>query len=229
MDYRLSITFHKVGGTPPSSYVKINGYEFNESENGVEQNENIYLIAGLGNPGLEYKQTRHNFGFMALDLLANHLNILLKRVKFKAIIGEGNFNGKKIVLAKPLTFMNESGSSIAPLLKYFKVPLDHMLVIHDDLDLPLGSLRIRQSGGPGGQRGMASIINRLGTQDFPRMRLGIGRPPGQMDPVDYVLQRFSKDEEPLKDMVLKQASEAAVFFITDGLMKSMNKFNGETG
>lgn len=194
----------------------------------MEQNESIYLIAGLGNPGLEYKQSRHNFGFMTLDLLADELNIPLKRVKFKSIIGEGNLAGKRIVLAKPLTFMNESGSAIAPLLRYFKVPLENLLVIHDDLDLPLGTLRIRQSGGAGGQRGMASIINHLGTQDFARMRLGIGRPNGQMDPVDYVLQRFTKAEEPIKEIVLKQAVEAARFFVSDGLSKAMNKFNGET-
>lgn len=194
----------------------------------MEQNENIYLIAGLGNPGLEYKQSRHNFGFMTLDLLADKLAIPLKRVKFKAIIGEGNLAGRKIVLAKPLTFMNESGSAIAPLLRYFKVPFDNLLVIHDDLDLPLGTLRIRQSGGAGGQRGMASIISRLGTEDFPRMRLGIGRPNGQMDPVDYVLQHFSKVEEPIKEIVLKEAVEAARFFVTDGLSMAMNKFNGET-
>jgi PTH1 family peptidyl-tRNA hydrolase len=193
----------------------------------MEQNETIYLIAGLGNPGLAYRQTRHNFGFMALDLLTHDLDIPMKRVKFKAMIGEGSLAGKKIVFAKPLTFMNDSGSAIAPLLRYFKVPLAHLLVIHDDLDLPLGTLRIRQSGGTGGQRGMASIINRLGTQDFARMRLGIGRPNGQMDPVDYVLQHFSKSEEPLKEIVLKEAVEAARFFITDGLTTAMNKFNGD--
>ena len=194
----------------------------------MEQNENIYLIAGLGNPGLEHKHSRHNFGFMTLDLLAVELSIPLKRVKFKAIIGEGQLGGKKIVLAKPLTFMNDSGSAIAPLLRYLKVPLTNLLVIHDDLDLPLGTLRIRQSGGAGGQRGMASIINRLDTQDFARMRLGIGRPNGQLDPVDYVLQRFSKAEGPIKEIVLKEAVQAARFFITDGLSAAMNKFNGET-
>lgn len=194
----------------------------------MEQNENIYLISGLGNPGLEYKHTRHNFGFITLDMLADALAIPMKRVKYKAMIGEGSFSGKKIVLAKPLTYMNESGSAIAPLLRYFKVPLENFLVIHDDLDLPLGTLRIRQSGGAGGQRGMASIINRLGTQDFARMRLGIGRPIGQMDPVDYVLQRFSKAEEPIKEIVRKEAVQAAQFFVTDGLTATMNKFNGET-
>lgn len=192
----------------------------------MEQNDNIYLIAGLGNPGLEYKHTRHNFGFITLDLLAETLNITMKRVKFKALIGEGTLGGKKLVLAKPLTFMNDSGSALGPLVRFFKVPLENLLVIHDDLDLPLGILRIRQSGSAGGQRGMASIINRLGTQDFARMRLGIGRPNGQMDPVDYVLQRFSKAEEPLKEIVLKEAVEAARFFVTEGSTSAMNKFNG---
>ncbi len=148
------------------------------------------MIVGLGNPGPAYRNTRHNFGFLAVDELADELNIQVKRLKFKAMIGEGRFNGNKVVLVKPMTFMNESGRAVAPLLRYFKLPLSNLLVIHDDLDLPLGTLRLRPSGGTSGQRGMASIITHLGTQEFPRMRLGIGRPPGQMDPVDYVLKIF---------------------------------------
>lgn len=193
----------------------------------MECNESIYLIAGLGNPGLGYKHTRHNFGFMALDSLAKDLNINLKRVKFKAMIGEGVFRANKLVLAKPLTFMNESGSSVAPLMRYFKIPIDHLIVIHDDLDLPFGKLRVRPSGSAGGQRGMASIINRLGTQDFTRIRLGIGRPPGQMDPVDFVLTKFAKAEEELRLIVLKEAVEAVKSIIQEGVTVAMNKFNGD--
>ena len=195
----------------------------------MEPNEDNYLIVGLGNPGLEYKHTRHNFGFMTIEHLAGRLNVTLKRMKFKAMIAETRLDGKLVVLAKPLTFMNDSGNSVGPLTRYFKVPLGNLLVMHDDLDLPLGSVRLRPQGGSSGQRGMASIINRLGTQEFPRMRLGIGRPPGQMDPVDYVLQPFQAQEVELKKMVLDQAADAAETFIRAGIEAAMNKYNGEVG
>ena len=195
----------------------------------MELTEDNYLIVGLGNPGLEYKHTRHNFGFMTIEHLAGRLNVTLKRMKFKAMIAETRLDGKLVVLAKPLTFMNDSGNSVGPLTRYFKVPLGNLLVMHDDLDLPLGSVRLRPQGGSSGQRGMASIINRLGTQEFPRMRLGIGRPPGQMDPVDYVLQPFQAQEVELKKMVLDQAADAAETFIRAGIEAAMNKYNGEVG
>ena len=185
------------------------------------------MIVGLGNPGPAYRHTRHNFGFLAVDELADELNIQVKRLKFKAMIGEGRFNGNKVVLVKPMTFMNESGLAVAPLLRYFKLPLSNLLVIHDDLDLPLGTLRLRPSGGTSGQRGMASIITHLGTQEFPRMRLGIGRPPGQMDPVDYVLKNFLPSENELLAIVLRTAVEASQNFINEGLTQTMNKYNGE--
>lgn len=186
-----------------------------------------YLIVGLGNPGAEYRLNRHNFGFMVLDELAERWSVPLKKIKFKAIIGEDRFKGNKVILAKPLTYMNDSGRSVAPLLRYFKCPPENMLVIHDDLDLPLGTLRIRPSGGTSGQRGMESIIKLAGTQDFPRMRLGISRPPGQMDPKDYVLKNFLSSEEELKKMVINQAIEAIECFVTEGLTHTMNKYNGE--
>lgn len=185
------------------------------------------MIVGLGNPGPVYRHTRHNFGFLALDELAEELNIQVKRLKFKAMIGEGRFGESKVVLVKPMTFMNESGRAVAPLLRYFKLPLSNLLVIHDDLDLPLGTLRLRPSGGTSGQRGMASIITHLGTQEFPRMRLGIGRPPGQMDPVDYVLKNFLPSENELLAIVLRTAVEASQNFIKEGLTQTMNKYNGE--
>ena len=185
------------------------------------------MIVGLGNPGPAYRHTRHNFGFLAVDELADELNIQVKRLKFKAMIGEGRFNGNMVVLVKPMTFMNESGRAVAPLLRYFKLPLSNLLVIHDDLDLPLGTLRLRPSGGTSGQRGMASIITHLGTQEFPRMRLGIGRPPGQMDPVDYVLKNFLPSENELLAIVLRTAVEASQNFINEGLTQTMNKYNGE--
>ncbi len=185
------------------------------------------MIVGLGNPEPAYRHTRHNFGFLAIDELSDALNIQVRRLKFKAMLGEGRFGDSKVLLVKPMTFMNESGRAVAPLVHFYKLPLSNLLVIHDDLDLPLGTLRLRPSGGTSGQRGMASIITQLGTQEFPRMRLGIGRPPGQMDPVDYVLKDFLPSEQDLLKIVLQRAVEASQTFITEGLTKTMNKYNGE--
>ena len=185
------------------------------------------MIVGLGNPGPTYRHTRHNVGFLAIDKLSDALNIQVKRLKFKAMLGEGRFGESKVVLVKPMTFMNESGRAVAPLVHFYKLPLSNLLVIHDDLDLPFGTLRLRPSGGTSGQRGMASIITLLGTQEFPRMRLGIGRPPGQMDPVEYVLKDFLPSEQDLLNIVLQTAVEACQTFITEGLTKTMNKYNGE--
>ena len=187
------------------------------------------LIVGLGNPGLAYRHNRHNVGFMVADALADKLEIPLKRVKFKAQIGNGKLEDIPIIIAKPLTFMNKSGEAVAPLVRYFKVPLERLLVIHDDMDLPLGTLRMRPSGGSAGHNGMLSIFDKLGTNAIPRLRVGIGRPPGRMDPADYVLQDFPKSDEELLKMVIAHACEAALAFITTGLEKAMNTYNGEVG
>ena len=187
------------------------------------------LIVGLGNPGLAYRHNRHNVGFMVADALAEKLEIPLKRVKFKAQIGNGKLEDIPIIIAKPLTFMNKSGEAVAPLVRYFKVPLERLLVIHDDMDLPLGTLRMRPSGGSAGHNGMLSIFDKLGTNAIPRLRVGIGRPSGRMDPADYVLQDFPKSDEELLKMVIAQACEAAIAFITTWLEKAMNTYNGEVG
>ncbi len=192
-------------------------------------NKENTLIVGLGNPGLAYRHNRHNVGFMVADALADKLEIPLKRVKFKAQIGNGKLEDIPIIIAKPLTFMNKSGEAVAPLVRYFKVPLERLLVIHDDMDLPLGTLRMRPSGGSAGHNGMLSIFDKLGTNAIPRLRVGIGRPPGRMDPADYVLQDFPKSDEELLKMVIAQACEAALAFITTGLEKAMNTYNGEVG
>ena len=187
------------------------------------------LIVGLGNPGLAYRHNRHNIGFMVADVLAQKLEIPLKRVKFKAQIGNGKVEGIPVIIAKPLTYMNNSGEAVAPLVHYFKVPLERLLVIHDDMDLPLGTLRMRPSGGSPGHNGMLSIFDTFGTNAIPRLRVGIGRPPGRMDPADYVLQDFPKNEEELPNLVIAQACEAVLAFITTGLEKAMNTYNGEVG
>jgi len=189
--------------------------------------ETAFLVIGLGNPGTEYRQNRHNIGFMVIDQLAQVLSIPLQRVKFKAITGTGKFEGRRVILAKPQTYMNASGESVGPLSRYFKVPLNQLMVVHDDLDIPFGSLRIRPMGGTSGQKGMKSIVEKLGSQDFPRMRIGIGRPPGRMDPADYVLQNFKNDELATRDEVLDSATAAIKLFILEGLDKAMNTFNGE--
>lgn len=191
------------------------------------EKQSPYLIVGLGNPGIKYRKTRHNFGFMVVDALAENLKLPLKKLKYKAMIGEGRLGDSKIILARPLTYMNNSGDSVWQLAKFFKVPNENIIVAHDDLDLPLGVLRLRPGGGASGQRCVASIIQKLGTQDFARVRLGISRPPGQMDPVDYVLEKFLPNEEKLRDIVIKEAVEAIQVFVREGLSMAMNKYNGD--
>jgi len=186
-----------------------------------------YLIIGLGNPGREYKDTRHNIGFMLIDQLAEKIGARGMKVQSKAIVISGLHQERKLILAKPQTYMNLSGHSVQGLLHFYKIPHTHLLVAHDDLDIPYGTIRIRPTGGPGGQRGMANTIELLGTKDFPRLRLGIGRPPGRMDPKDYVLQDFSKDELKLMPELLSRATDAALEFVMNGLNAAMNKYNGD--
>jgi PTH1 family peptidyl-tRNA hydrolase len=192
----------------------------------IIQDNAPYLVAGLGNPGREYRSSRHNIGFMLIDVLSKDLSVNLTRVQSRAVVGGGFYTGNRVFLAKPVTYMNLSGQAVGALIKYYKIPLDHLLVVNDDLDLPLGTLRLRPGGGSAGQKGMASIIERLGTQEFPRLRLGIGRPPGRMEPADYVLQEFTKVEQALLQQVLDRARMAVCTFITGGLTKAMNDFNG---
>ena len=185
-----------------------------------------HLLIGLGNPGREYKDSRHNVGFMLVDQLAARLNAEKMRLQSKAIVTSVVWEGRKIILAKPQTYMNLSGQSVQGLLNFYKPPLENLLVAHDDLDLPFGTIRLRPGGGAGGQKGMASTIDYLGTKGFPRLRIGIGRPPGRMDPADYVLQKFSRDEAQSLSEILDRAADAALAFVQDGLDKAMSKYNG---
>jgi PTH1 family peptidyl-tRNA hydrolase len=185
-----------------------------------------YLIVGLGNPGREYRTTRHNVGFMAVDALAKTFDTALTRMQSNALIGQIAVGGRKVVLAKPQTYMNLSGQAVASLVRFYKVPLDHLLVVHDELDLPYGTIRLRPGGGSAGARGMGSIIDRLGTHEFPRLRIGIGRPAGRMDPADYVLQEFSRVEQEMLPPVLDRAGAAARTFLEQGIQQAMNQFNG---
>lgn len=197
-----------------------------QKQPGEEPTGSTFLIVGLGNPGREYRENRHNIGFMALDSVNQALHAGLGRLQSRALVSSVTFNGSRLILAKPQTYMNLSGQSVASLMRFYKLPLSQLLVVHDDLDLPLGTLRLRPGGGSAGQRGLASTIQQLGTQDFPRLRLGIGRPPGQMDAADYVLQNFSSAERELLKQVLERAVQAVQAFVSQGLEKAMNEFNG---
>ena len=187
-----------------------------------------YLIAGLGNPGREYKDTRHNIGFMVADRLAAELGIRVGRLQQKALVGNGVYLGSKVIIAKPVTYMNLSGQAVTSLLRYYGIEQENFLVVHDDLDLPFGVLRLRPGGGSAGQKGMQSIIEQAGTQEFARLRCGIGRPPGQMEAAAYVLQPFSTQDQAELPVVLDQAVKAIMVFIEFGIDEAMNQFNGPT-
>jgi peptidyl-tRNA hydrolase, PTH1 family len=185
-----------------------------------------YLIVGLGNPGGVYRGNRHNVGFMTLDHLVTRMGVTYSRLESKALVSKAEHEGRKLVLAKPQTFMNLSGTAVGALMRFYKIPTENLIVCYDDVDLPLGTLRIRPRGGSAGQRGIASIIERLGTEDFPRLRVGIGRPPGRMEAADYVLQDFSTQEKILLVEVFDRTTQAILTFVTQGLNSAMNQYNG---
>lgn len=185
-----------------------------------------FLIAGFGNPGREYANTRHNVGFMVIDSLCRKLDVSISKMQSNALTASYKDSQNRIILAKPQTYMNLSGKAVGGLLRFYKIPIEQLLIIHDDLDLPFGTLRIRPSGGSAGQKGLGSTIERLGSNDFARLRIGIGRPPGRMDPAGYVLQPFHKNETQHLETVLDTASEAVLSFIREGLEHSMNRYNG---
>jgi len=191
----------------------------------MTEETNKYLIAGLGNPGARYRQTRHNFGFMVMDTLANKLDAPFRRLQHKAMISKAHRKDKMIILAKPRTFMNNSGQSIGALARFYKVPLQNILICFDDADLDFEIIRLRQEGGSSGQKGMASIINSLGSQKIPRMRLGLGRPKGQQETSNFVLLPFSKQEVEILPFILNKAASSALMFIDEGITDAMNQFN----
>jgi peptidyl-tRNA hydrolase, PTH1 family len=188
-----------------------------------------YVIAGLGNPGRQYEKNRHNIGFMAVDLLAKRHALKFDKMMNRGLVALGEINGAKVALIKPQTFMNASGESVVPLLKFYKSPPGHLLVLYDELDIPSGQIRMRKSGSAGGHNGMKSIIQRLSSQDFPRGRLGIGRPPGRMDPAAYVLQDFDRGELPSVEALLDKAVRGAEIWLKDGIDLAMNRVNGVDG
>jgi peptidyl-tRNA hydrolase, PTH1 family len=185
-----------------------------------------YLIVGLGNPGREYSGTRHNVGFMAIDCLCQDLGIRITRMQSRALVGNGLLEGNKVILAKPQTFMNLSGQAVSGLVKFYKVELEELIVIHDDIDLPLGTIRLKPSGGSAGQKGLASTMDYLGTNGIPRLRIGLGRPPGRMEAADYVLQNFAAGEREILTEVLDRVAKAVQVFILNGIEAAMTQFNG---
>lgn len=183
------------------------------------------VIIGLGNPGKKYEKTRHNIGFMAIDRLAEQLMIRLTETKFKSIYGSGIVNGEKVFLIKPQTFMNLSGESVRPFLEYFKLTPDDILVLYDDLDLPTGHIRLREKGGHGGHNGIRSLIQHLGTKEFKKIRLGIGRPTTPIPIVDYVLQDFSKAESKLIEDLIYRSADACEAWLHKPFIDVMNIYN----
>lgn len=186
----------------------------------------MILVAGLGNPGAQYANTRHNVGFDTIDYLAASYRIPLNRVRHKALTGEGIIQGKKVILLKPQTFMNLSGEAIAELIRFYKVPLTDLIVVYDDIDLPVGSVRIRPTGSAGTHNGMRSIVERLGSSAFPRVRIGVGKPPQGWKLADHVLSRFPEEERALVNAAVERAADAVPAIILAGAEAAMSRYNG---
>ncbi len=189
-----------------------------------EQAQQITLIAGLGNPGNRYARSRHNIGFMIADRFAQAHDLKFARRRFNAEVAEGQACSKRVMLIKPQTFMNSSGEAVTKFFSFYKVAPQDLIVIYDDLDLPLGKLRLRPRGSAGGHHGMESIIGRIGTSDFPRLRVGIGRPNPDAD-IDHVLGEFDEDEFRVMNETVDRAVKAIDVWLSDGVAKAMNQFN----
>lgn len=185
----------------------------------------MHLIVGLGNPGKSYARHRHNIGFQIVELLAERHGLVFDKKQANAEVATGTLREKKVILAKPQTYMNESGRAVRGLVTFYKLALTDLIVVADDLDLIFGQIRLRAQGGSGGQNGMKSIIQELGTQEFARLRVGIGRPPGKMDPAAYVLQNFSLEQEEEMALVRPIAADALEMWLAEGLAAAMNQFN----
>ena len=187
--------------------------------------DDSWLIVGLGNPGPDYAGNRHNAGFFVVDLLAQRMGARFKAHKGRADVVEGRLDGERVILAKPKAYMNESGGPVASLRDFFKVPVDHIVAIHDELDIPYGSLRLKLGGGDNGHNGLKSMRKSLGSGEFYRVRFGIGRPPGRMDPADYVLRDFPATERKDLAVDLEHAGDAATMLMESGLLATQNSLH----
>lgn len=187
----------------------------------------MFLIAGLGNPTKTYAGTRHNIGFEVLDRLADRCGISVNAKKYKALYGMGQIEGQKVLLMKPQTFMNLSGEAVSAMASYYKIQPQQMIVIYDDINLPTGQLRVRKKGSAGGHNGVKNIIERTGSSDFMRVRVGIGEKPEGWDLADYVLSKFSKTERPLMEEAIDDAASAVILMIGQGADVAMNRYNAK--
>jgi PTH1 family peptidyl-tRNA hydrolase len=185
----------------------------------------VKLIVGLGNPGARYEGTRHNMGFLVVDALARRAGVGINRERFDALLGRGEISEVSVILAKPLTFMNLSGRAVAQIARYFGIGAEDILIIHDDMDFPVGDVRIKAGGGAGGHKGLLSIIDQLGGADFSRVRVGIGRPPARETAERYVLERFSEEEKQVLDSAVERAGDAVIAVVSSGVHAAMNRFN----
>ena len=183
----------------------------------------MYIIAGLGNPGSKYENTRHNMGFKAIDTMASEFGIDVNRAKFKGLIGEGRIGREKVILLKPQTYMNLSGQSVREIMNFYKIPEENLIVIYDDFDLPIGSIRVRKSGGPGTHNGMKSVVQELGSRKFPRVRVGIGSSDGST--IQFVIGKVGKDEQQILNEAAEAAASAAADIIRIGIENAMNIHN----
>lgn len=187
----------------------------------------MYIIAGLGNPTKEYEQTRHNVGFDTIDILADKHSITVTERKHKALCGKGMIGNEKVLLMKPQTFMNVSGESLRDAADFYKIDPAHIIIIYDDINLEIGQLRIRTKGSAGGHNGVKSIIAHLGSQEFPRIKVGVGAKPDRMDLAAYVLSRFSQTERSVMEDAFRDAADAAEMMLIDGAAAAMNRYNGK--
>lgn len=187
----------------------------------------MYIIVGLGNPGKQYEHTRHNVGFEVIDRLAEKHDILMTERKHRAFCGKGLIGGQKVMLVKPQTFMNLSGESVKSAVEFYQIGMDELIVVYDDVSLSPGQLRIRRAGSAGGHNGIKNIIAQLGTQEFPRVKVGVGEKPERMDLADYVLSHFSKGEWEMMEEAFKEAADAVEVMIADGVDAAMNRFNAK--
>lgn len=186
----------------------------------------MFLVVGLGNPGSKYSQTRHNVGFSVIDVLSERYNTKINKIKFKSLYGEAKIDGKKVLLVKPQTYMNNSGEAVLEISKFFKIPLENIIIVLDDIDIDFASLRVRQKGSAGSHNGMKSIIHLLKSDKIPRVKIGIGRPESGRDLADFVLGRFSKEQEVDIEEVVLKAADTVECLIKEGISSSMNKYNG---
>lgn len=183
-----------------------------------------YIIVGLGNPGRKYENTRHNLGFITVDRIAEDLGIRVNKLKFKALIGEGRLGGRRVLLVKPQTYMNLSGESVREIAGFYKIPMENLVVIYDDFDLPTGSVRVRKFGSAGTHNGMKSIIYQLQSDRFPRIRIGTGKGDGE-NLIDFVTGGFTKEEVPVMREAVLRAAAACKAIVTDGIDTAMNQYN----